>query len=153
MLAIERGEVQGMCGMVYAPVAAAHPEWLRTGKIRMLMQVGLQRFARLGDIPFVMDFVKNDDDKRVLRLIIGWTIMGRPFLAPPGIPEERLVALRHAFDLTMKDPAFLDDAAKAGLDIAPITGEQIDKFLADAYSTPLQLVERAAKILAQSHGQ
>jgi len=153
MLAIERGEVQGMCGIVYAPVAAAHPDWLREGKIRLLMQVGLQRVAKLGDVPFALDFAKSEDDKRVLRLIVGWAIMGRPFLAPPGIPEDRKVALRQAFDATMADPAFLEDAAKARLDIAPITSEQIDKFLADVYTTPKPLVERAGRILAQSHNQ
>jgi tripartite-type tricarboxylate transporter receptor subunit TctC len=86
----------------------------------------------------------------VLRLIVGWTIMGRPYLAPPGIPEERKVALRSAFDATMKDPAFLADAAKLRLDISPITGAAIERFLHDVYGTPRPLVQRAAKILAQS---
>jgi tripartite-type tricarboxylate transporter receptor subunit TctC len=150
MLAIERGEVQGMCGMVYSGLQAAHPDWLRDGKVRVLMQIGLERNAKMGDVPFVMDFARSEDDKRVLRLIVGWTIMGRPYLAPPGIPEERKAALRRAFDATMQDPAFLEDAAKQRLDIAPITGEAIETFLRDAYGTPRPLVERAAKILAQS---
>ena len=94
MLAIERGEVAGMCGMVYAPVLASHPDWLRENKIRMLMQIGLHRAPKLGDVPFVMDFARSDDDKRVLRVLVGWTIMGRPFLAPPGVPEDRKAALR-----------------------------------------------------------
>jgi tripartite-type tricarboxylate transporter receptor subunit TctC len=96
-----------------------------------------------------MDLAKNDDDRRVLRLIVGWTIMGRPFLAPPGIPEERKLALRRAFDLTMSDTAFLADAAKLRLDISAIRGVAIEQFLQDAYGTPRPLVERAAKILAQ----
>jgi tripartite-type tricarboxylate transporter receptor subunit TctC len=149
MLAIERGEVAGMCGMVYAPVLASHPDWLRDNKIRMLMQIGLERVAKLADVPFVMDFAKSEDDKRVLRLIVGWTIMGRPFLAPPGVPEDRKAALRAAFDATMMDPAFLEDAARMRLDISPISGEAIDRFLQDVYSTPRPLVERAGKILAQ----
>ncbi len=150
MLAMERGEVQGMCGMVYAALQAAHPDWLRDKKVRTLMQIGLERNAKMGDVPFVMDFAKSDDDKRVLRLLVGWTIMGRPYLAPPAIPEERKVALRRAFDATMRDPAFLEEAARQRLDIAPISGEAIEAFLKDAYSTPRPLVERAAKILAQS---
>jgi tripartite-type tricarboxylate transporter receptor subunit TctC len=76
--------------------------------------------------------------------------MGRPYLAPPGIPEDRKAALRRAFDATMRDPAFLEEATKLRLDIAPITGEAIERFLHDAYSTPKPLVERAGKILAQS---
>jgi tripartite-type tricarboxylate transporter receptor subunit TctC len=150
MLAMERGEIAGMCGMVYAGMQAAHPDWLRDGKVRTLMQIGLERNAKFADVPFAMDFAKNDDDKSVLRLLVGWTIMGRPFLAPPGIPEDRKQALRRAFDATMRDPAFLEDAARMRLDITSITGEAIESFLRDAYATPKPLVERAGKILAQS---
>ncbi len=148
MLAIERGEVQGMCGMVYAPVQASHPDWFTGHKIKMLMQIGLEPNEKLKGIPFAMDYAKSEDDKRVLRLIVGWTIMGRPFLAPPGIPADRRIALRQAFYATMHDPEFLADAARSRLDISPIGGEKIDKFLADAYATPKPLVERAAKILS-----
>jgi tripartite-type tricarboxylate transporter receptor subunit TctC len=150
MLAMERGEVAGMCGMVYAGLVAAHPDWLRDRKVNTLMQIGLTPNAKLPGVPFVMDFAKSEDDKRVLRLIVGWTIMGRPFLAPPGVPEDRKAALRAAFDATMKDESFLADAARMRLDITPITGAEIERFLQDVYSTPKPLVERAARILAQS---
>jgi tripartite-type tricarboxylate transporter receptor subunit TctC len=150
MLAMERGEVQGMCGMVYAAVQTAHPDWLTRKRVRVLMQIGLERSDKMRGVPFVMDFAKSDDDRRVLRLVVGWTIMGRPYLAPPGIAEERKVALRTAFDATMKDPAFLADAAKLRLDISPITGAAVERFLHDVYGTPRPLVQRAAKILAQS---
>jgi hypothetical protein len=111
------------------------------------VQIGLERNRKMPDVPFIMDFVQSEDDKRML---VGWTIMGRPYLAPPGIPEDRKAALRQAFNATMQDSAFLEDAAKARLDISSISGEQIDRFLADVYTTPKPLVERAAKILAQS---
>jgi tripartite-type tricarboxylate transporter receptor subunit TctC len=150
MLAMERGEVQGMCGMVYAAMQTSHPDWLRERKVRTLLQIGLDRNEKLPAVPFVMDFAKGEDDKRVLRLLVGWTIMGRPYLAPPGIPPDRKAALRKAFDATMKDPAFLEDAARMRLDISSISGAQIDSFLADVYATPRPLVERAAKILAPS---
>jgi tripartite-type tricarboxylate transporter receptor subunit TctC len=153
MLAMERGEVQGVCGMVYAAMQTSHPDWIADGKVRTLVQIGLERNTKLADVPFIMDYVNGDDDRRVLRLLVGWTIMGRPYLAPPGIPDDRKAALRQAFNETMKDPAFLADAAKARLDISSIPGEQIDKFLADAYTTPKPLVERAGKILAQSQSQ
>jgi tripartite-type tricarboxylate transporter receptor subunit TctC len=149
MLAMERGEVQGMCGMVHAAVKTAHPDWLRDGKVRILMQIGLERNKAMGKIPFVMDLAKSEDDRRVLRLLVGWTIMGRPYLAPPGIPEDRKAVLRRAFDATMKDKAFLADAAKVRLDISPITGAAIDRFLKEVYATPKPLVERAGKILSQ----
>jgi tripartite-type tricarboxylate transporter receptor subunit TctC len=149
MLAMERGEVQGMCGMVHAAVKTAHPGWLTDKKVRILMQIGLEPNRDMAGIPFVMDLAKSEDDKRVLRLLVGWTIMGRPYLAPPGIPEDRKAALRRAFAATMKDKAFLADAAKQRLDISPITGAAIDRFLADVYATPKPLVARAAEILKQ----
>ena len=149
LIALERGEVQGMCGMVNTIVSTQRPDWLRDNKVRILVQIGLERTARMGDRPFVMDYAKSEDDKRVLRMIFGWTIMGRPFLAPPGIPEDRKAALIKAFDATMRDPAFLEDAAKQRLEIAPTTGAQIDRFLADIYDMPKPLIERAAKILTQ----
>ena len=148
MLAVERGEVQGMCGSVLTFVNAQHPDWVRDNKVRMLIQIGLQRSALMGDTPFVMDFAKNEDDKRVLRVLVGWNIMGRPFLAPPDIPADRKAALTRAFDAAMQDPEFRADAAKQRLEVASIGGAQIDGFLADVYSTPKPLVDRAADILS-----
>src|SRR5438105_327724 len=127
LLAVERGEVQGMCGFVDTILQQQRPDWLRDRKVRMLIQVGLERNARMGDVPFVMDFAKSEDERGVLRLIFGWTIMGRPFLAPPGLPQARRVALTRAFEETMRDPAFLDEAARQRLEIAPIGGAQIDR--------------------------
>jgi len=128
-------------------VNAQHPDWIRDNKVRMLIQIGLQRSVHMGDVPFVMDFAKSEDDKRVLRLLVGWNIMGRPFLAPPDIPADRKAALIKAFDATMRDPDFRADATRQHLEVSPITGARIDAFLADVYSTPKPLVERAAKIL------
>jgi len=149
MLAMGRGEIQGMCGMIYSSLRTSHPEWLTQNRVRTLMQIGLTRNEKMAGVPFVMDFAKGDDDRRLLRLLVGWPIMGRPFMAPPGIPEERKLALRRAFDLTMSDPAFLEDAAKLRLDISPIRGATVEQFLQDVYATPRPLVERAGRILAQ----
>ena len=137
-----------MCGMINTIVGTQRPDWLRDRKVRILIQIGYERTARMGDAPFVLDYAKSDDDKRVLRLIFGWTIMGRPFLAPPGIPDDRKAALRMAFDETMRDGEFLAEAARQNLEVAPAAGSEIDRFLDGVYSTPRTLVERAAKILA-----
>jgi hypothetical protein len=134
--------------MINTIIGTQRPDWLRDRKVRILVQIGLERSARMSDAPFVMDFAKSEDDKRVLRLIFGWTIMGRPFLAPPGVPEDRKAALRKAFDETMRDPDFLADAARQNLEVAPVGGGEIDTFLAGVYATPRPLIERAAKILA-----
>ena len=129
---------------------AAHPDWLREGKVRTLMQIGLERNPKLGDVPFVMDLAKTEDDRRVLRPLVGWTIMGRPYLAPPGIPEDRKVALRRAFHATMKDPAFRAEAQRAHLWVDPLTGEQMEDLIRTAYSSPPAVIQRAKAILEQA---
>ena len=151
LLALERGEVEGMCGMLYAVVQAERPDWLEKKLVNVLMQVSVERNPKLAGVPSIMDFAKSDDDRALLRLLIGWTIMGRPFLAPPGAPAERVAALRAAFAATMKDEEFLHDAARNRLDVSPIAPEQIERFLADAYATPRPLVERAAKIMKEAN--
>jgi hypothetical protein len=148
LIALERGEVQGMCGMINTIVGTQRPDWIRDRKVRILIQIGLERTARMGATPFVMDYARSEDDKRVLRLIFGWTIMGRPFLAPPGIPEDRKAALRRAFDATMRDAEFLAEAGRQNLEVAAVGGEKIDEFLGGVYATPRVLVERAGKILS-----
>ncbi len=149
MRAMERGEVHGVCGVVYSALVTAHPEWIAQQRVRVLIQMGAQRNKTLGSVPFVMDFAKNADERCLLELTVGWTIMGRPFVAPPGIPEERKLALRRAFDLTMNDQAFLAEATKLKLPISPARGVAIEQYLQDAYAAPRPLVERAAKILMQ----
>src|SRR5262249_44070363 len=139
-----------MCGSVLTFVSAQHPDWLADNKVHMLIQIGLQRSARMGDVPFVMDLAKSEDDKRVLRVLVGWTIMGRPFLAPPDIPADRRAALIRAFDETMQDAEFRADAERQRLEIGPIGAPQIDAFLADVYATPKPLVARAAEILSSA---
>ena len=150
MLAMERGEVDGMCGMVWAALQTEHPDWLQQGLVRTVMQIGLNKSADMPDAPLVMDFAKDEEARQVLRLLVGWTIMGRPFLAPPGIPEDRKAALRKAFDATMKDPEFLADAERARLEVSPIGPEEIETYLRDVYAVPKPLIERANEILAPS---
>ena len=122
---------------------------MRDKKVTILVQFAFAKHPELMDVPLVMDLAKNEADRQIMRLAFGNLEMARPFLAPPGIPEDRKAALVKAFDATMRDPAFLADAAKQRLEIAPAGGVQIDRFLADVYATPKPLIERAAKILAQ----
>ena len=105
----------------------------------------------MADVPFVMDFAKSEDDKRVLRLIVGWTIMGRPFLAPPGIPEDRKAALRQRVRRHHEGPGVPGRRRQAAARHRPDQRRaDRDSFLQDVYATPKPLVERAGKILAQS---
>lgn len=146
-VAMERREVEGACGMIYSSLRAAHPDWLTDGKVRTLIQIGYRKNPKLPDVPFVMDLAKTEEERQVFNLLFGWTVMGRPFIAPPGIPADRTTALRRAFDSTMKDAAFRQDAEKMRIDIDPLTGAEIDVFLAAIYKTPKPVVEKAKAIL------
>jgi tripartite-type tricarboxylate transporter receptor subunit TctC len=143
MLAVERGEVQGMCGMPLASLQTARPQWLEKKLINIVLQETTQRHQELPNVPTVIDLAKDEDTKKVLQLIFGWQIMGRPFTAPPGVPEDRLKALRDAFLATMKDPAFLAEADKLKLEISPIGAAEIENYISQAYATPEPLIKRA----------
>src|SRR6185312_12215932 len=117
MLAVERGELEGMCGTAWNSIRTARPQWLSQKLIRIILQEAVRRNPDLPDVPTVMDIAKTDRTKQVLQVIYGWQIMGRPIVAPPGLPAERLAGLRTAFAETLHDPAFLADAEKMMLDI------------------------------------
>jgi tripartite-type tricarboxylate transporter receptor subunit TctC len=148
MLALERREIDAMCGQVYDAVRTQRPEWLEKGLVRTVIQLGLEKVPMLGDAPWAMDLARSDEDRRVLGLVVGSTMMGRPFLAPPGIPADRRDALRRAFMATMADPQLLSEAEKLRIDVSPISGEEIERFVTDAYATPQPIIERAKAILS-----
>ncbi len=133
-LAMERGEVQGRCGWSWSSMKSTHAHWVKDKKVTLLAQLGLSKHADLPNVPSIMDFAKTSEDKAMLRLIFARQGLGRPFLAPPGIPAERLVALRKAFDATMKDADFLADADKGKMEINPLTGPQVEALVAQVYA-------------------
>ena len=145
-LALERGEVDGVCGLSYSTLKATHPDWFRDKKINIILQIGLEKLRDLPDVPNAIDLVSDSNAKKVLELILIRQEMGRPFALPPGVPADRVSILRKAFDDTLKDPAFIAEAAKMQLELDPLTGSQIDKLLNDAYSAPKDIVARAAKL-------
>ena len=126
---------------------AAHPTWLKEKKINILVQFALAKHPDLPDIPLVIDLAKNDEDRQMLRLIFARQVMGRPFIAPPGVPRERVEALRIAFMATMADKDFLADAAKARLEIAPVSGDKVQALVKETYATPAAIAQRAAAAL------
>jgi tripartite-type tricarboxylate transporter receptor subunit TctC len=147
-LAMERGEVDGICGLSWGTVKVSHPQWRANKTVNFLLQAGLTQNRDLTDVPFAMDLVKEPEKKQIFYLHFAPQAMGRPFMAPPDIPADRRAALIKAFDETMRDPELLADAAKQGMDIDPITGSQIDKLLAQIYATPADVVAKAAKAVA-----
>ena len=146
-LAIERGEVGGRCGWSWSSVVATHKQWLEQNKISILIQTALTKHADLPNVPLIADLAKTDEQRRIIWLIFARQVMGRPFLAPPGVPAERAQALREAFMNTMKDAQFLADAEKAKLEITPVAGGEIEKLVKEVYQTPKETAAKAAAMI------
>jgi tripartite-type tricarboxylate transporter receptor subunit TctC len=147
ILAIERGEVDGRCGWSWSSIKSTREAWIAEKKLNVLVHISDQKAPELTHVPTINDFA-NDHQKQVLRLVTSRQVMGRPFAAPPGVPEDRKQALRAAFDATLKDPAFLDEANKLKLEVNPVSGADVDKLLGDLYRTPKDIVEEARKAIA-----
>jgi tripartite-type tricarboxylate transporter receptor subunit TctC len=145
-LAMDRGEIPAFVGWYWAGMKRTKPEWLEKNLITVLVQFGIAPNPEI-KAPFILDLLKNADDKQVVRTAIAQLAMARPFTAPPGVPADRLAALRAAFDATVKDPAFLADARKQQLDITPYSGAQIDALMKDIYATPPELVARVRQAM------
>jgi tripartite-type tricarboxylate transporter receptor subunit TctC len=148
VLAMERGELQGRCGWSWSSVKATHGSWIAEKKLNILVQLSLQKHPDLPDVPLIVDLAKTDEDRQILKLIFARQVMGRPFLAPPGIPAERADALRKAFTDTMADPAFMADAEKSQLEVNPVGGDDLQKLVAEIYRTPQEVAKKAAQLLA-----
>lgn len=146
-LAIESGQVEGICGMSYSTVNASAPEWISAGRLNFLAQTGLQKTAALPDVPMVSEFASNSADRAVFQILDYREIMGRPFVAPPGVPGERLAALRRAFNDTVRDPEFRAEAARRNLEIEPTDHQAIEAMIANAYSMPAEVVKRTWELM------
>ncbi len=147
LLAMERGEVQGRCGWSYSSLLSTRASWIADKKINILLQLGLHKHPDLPDVPLVMDLPMPDENKDILRLVFARQVMGRPYAVPPGIPADRLAALRKAFSETMKDPAFLADAEKAQLELNPVSGEDVQKLVTDIYRISPDVARKAGALL------
>jgi tripartite-type tricarboxylate transporter receptor subunit TctC len=145
---MERGEVDGRCGWSWSSVKTNHPQWVKDGTLKLLVQLSLEKHADLPNVPLVMDLVKTEEQKTLLRLVFARQVMGRPFLAPPGVPKERLALLRKAFMETMQDKVFLAEAQKLNLEITPVSGEKVQELVAEMYRTPPEILARALEVYA-----
>jgi len=146
-LAMERKEVEGMC--------AAHDTLMRdplarAGQINILFQAALAPDPRMMNVPVGTDLARSEADRQALRLFFARVSLGRPFVAPPGVPAERVAILRQALSDTMKDPVLIEEGKKQGLNADPITGEQLAQLIAAAYQTPKAIVERTTATLARA---
>jgi tripartite-type tricarboxylate transporter receptor subunit TctC len=151
-LAMERGEVDGLCGLSWSTVKTQHPGWLTDHSVNFLVQAALQKEPALSSTPLATDLAKTPEQLQILKLLLVTEAMARPFAAPPDMPPDRKAALLSAFDGTVNDPDFLAEAQKLNFDVRPVSAARIDALLAEVYSTPKDVIDRAKKAIA-SEGQ
>jgi tripartite-type tricarboxylate transporter receptor subunit TctC len=149
-LALERGEAEGICGLSWSTIKASRPHWITDKLLNVIVQMGLTKLPDLPDVPSALDLVADVESKQVLKLILIRQEAGRPFAAPPGVPADRLAALRRAFDATLADGEFRGDADKAQLEIEPLTAGEIETLLELAYGAPKAIVQKAAALVEPS---
>ena len=149
LLAVVQGETAGICGMSYQTLLASAPDWILKKQVNILAQIGLTPHPALKGVPMVLDMVKTKADRDILTFLMIPQEMGRPYTAGPGIPKNRLAALRKAFDDTMTDPAFLRDAEKARMKVEPITGAAMEKLVARLGAMPQETIKNVAKLLVR----
>jgi tripartite-type tricarboxylate transporter receptor subunit TctC len=147
MLAMEQGEIDGLAGMPYTSLKARSPQFITEKKIRFLAQISMRKHPDLPDVPLLLDLVKTPEDHKALEVILSKYEMSRPYFTSPGVPPERVKALREAFNATMKDPVMLKESDKQGLEIELVTGEEVQQLVKNVYDTPPPLVQKVRDML------
>jgi tripartite-type tricarboxylate transporter receptor subunit TctC len=147
-LAMERGEIDGLCGLSWSTLKGRHAQWLTDKSVHLLVQAGIRKSSDLPDVPLLTDLATDPEKAQILKFIVAGQGMARPFVAPPGIPEDRKAALRAAFDATMRDPDFLAEAKRQDIDVNPVSSGEIDAMLKAAYATPKPVIAQAAEAMA-----
>lgn len=142
-LAMERGEVGGLCGIGWDSLQAQVLDDIKAGRVIILVQTGMEKNPELNDVPLVLDLAKNAEDRRVLEFLVARQYMGRPYVAPPGVPADKVKALRASFTETMRDPKFQAAAKKARIPLSPITGQQVEDHVNNLFAMPKSIIDRA----------
>ena len=140
-LAVERGEVDGRASWSWTSLKSLKPDWIAQKKIAVPVQLNMHKSPDLADVPLIGDFATTERQRQIMRLVISRQVMGRPFIAPPGLPADRAAALRTAFDETMKDSEFIAEATARGQEVSPVSGTALDALIAELYATPKDVAE------------
>jgi tripartite-type tricarboxylate transporter receptor subunit TctC len=148
LLAMERGEVHGR-GLYYSTLLAGQRDNYQAGRLKILVQVALEKHPALPDVPFIMDYARSPQDRKLMELLFASLTIGRPIIAPPGLPAERLKILRDSFDATVVDPEFLAEAEKRRMEVVPMKGAEVEKIIRDMYASAPDLVARAKTLEIQ----
>jgi tripartite-type tricarboxylate transporter receptor subunit TctC len=146
-LAMERGEVEGRCGWGVGSLLSTKADWVKEKKINILVQIGLEKHSALPDVPLLIDQTDEPEKKQILEIISAPLAMGRPVLTAPGVPPQRLAALRKAFDEAMADPGFKAAADSKKLEYEHASGQKIEDIVKRLYAMPKPIVEKAAHAL------
>ena len=149
MIAMERNEVQGMCGMDWSSFLTQQRDWVSSGFARLLAQEDLNGHPVMNKmgVPLTISFAKTEDDRRAMEMIYSQNLFGRPYVMAPGVPADRVAALRKAFIAMLEDKALLAEAQKSGLDVGPMGGEELQALVAKLYAMPPKVIERAKQSL------
>jgi hypothetical protein len=148
-LAMERAEVDGACGWEWSSAKAQKPEWIRDGKLNFLLQIGPSandELTKMG-VPRLDQFMKDDESRRVMELIVSQQAFQRPYFIAMGTPEAYVTILRKAFDATMQDAGFLADAEKLRIDVSPLPGATVQELVQKFYATPKNVVEQGRRAI------
>ena len=146
-IAVERGEVDGICGFSYDTYEAANPDWLENKRIRFILQTGTVPNKNIPDVPLLSSYVKDPRDIEALKILSVNEDLGRPHMFPPGVPKYLVTALRRAFDATMKDSAFVADAEKVQIELGPLTGEELQGMVREVTTLDASLIARMKDVI------
>ncbi len=149
VLAIRRNEVDGRCGWSWSSLLTWNKEMLQAKEIDVVLQLAAQKLEELPDVPLITEVTEDPKQQTALKLIVSRQTMARPYVLPPGVPVERVRALRAAFDATMKDRDFLGDMKKQDLEVRPVSGVEADALIKEVYGTPPEVVKLAVDYMKE----
>jgi tripartite-type tricarboxylate transporter receptor subunit TctC len=144
-LAMERGEVSGRCGWSWDSIKSQQADWLTEKKVNVLLQLSMKKLPELGDVPMATELAKSKADREILEFVFGQQTMGKPFMLGPGVPQDRVRALREAFMKAAADPAALAEMTKTRLGVSPVSGEELQQLVEQMYATPPDVIARASE--------
>jgi tripartite-type tricarboxylate transporter receptor subunit TctC len=149
MLAMERGELDGVCGIDWTTIKAQRQRWIKEKQINVIAQAAFRKDPDLPHVPLIMELTKDPEKLQILKLFVSAHEFARPFAAPPGIPADRAAALIAAFEATTKDKDFLAETAKHQMEVAPVSGKKLADMLAELYTTPEPILAKARAAIAR----
>jgi tripartite-type tricarboxylate transporter receptor subunit TctC len=149
-LALQRGELDGRCGWSWSSLISQEKSLYDNKEITIIAQMALKKHTDLPDVPLMLDLAPTPKDRAALKLILARQTMARPYAAPPGVPAERLAALRAAFDATMEDKGFLAEAEQHHLEVRPTNGQEVEALIKELYANPPDVIDRAIEAMKGS---